>query len=67
MFLSVAKMIIVGLETIMLSNILFICYVIFFIFVCLGTFTPKGQQLQYEYLAFRETKQYMLKQGIRWP
>ena len=67
MFLNAAKMIIVGLEIIMLSNILFICYIIFFVFVCLGAFTPKGQQLQYEYFAFRETKQYMLKQGIRWP
>lgn len=51
----------------MFFNIIFICYVIFFFFVCLGAFTQKGQQLQYEYLAFRETKQYMLKQGIRWP
>ena len=50
-----------------MANILFWLYAAFFILVCTGAATPAGKKLQYEYLAFRDTKRFYKQKGIRWP
>ena len=50
-----------------MADIIFGIYVIFFIFVCLLAITPRGKELQQEYYAFRATKRFYKKKGIRWP
>lgn len=48
-------------------DILFTIYIIFFIVICGGAFTKRGQELQYEYFAFKSTQKYMHSRGLKWP
>ena len=50
-----------------MADTLLFLYLIFFILVCVGAFTKTGQELQYEYMAFRDTKRFMHSKGLKWP
>ncbi len=51
----------------MIADATFIVYLIFTLIICVIAFFKDGKELQWEFLAFRDTQRYMHSKGLRWP